>query len=159
MPTESRGPQRGRGFVLLNKPCWEGGCVTKQLQWKWVSFSRVRWHISANAKPKEKLVQHYKTRAHHSKKHKSIFRLHVQHFKRQVQHFPKCTCRVQMLLCFLKWCACVSTDAMHSISKAPSDPTANGVTWVWSCNGITFPRGGRGMEWYSFHKEMMQDAV
>ena len=36
--------------------------------------------------------------------------------------FPK------MLLCFLKWCACVSTEAMRTISKAPSDPSANGVT-------------------------------
>ena len=32
----------------------------------------IRWHVSANAKPKEKRVQHYKTRAHHFKKHKGI---------------------------------------------------------------------------------------
>ena len=89
----------------------------------------LQWHISANTKPKEKLIQHYKTHAHHFEKHKSIFRLHVQHFKQQVQHFPTCcTCHFQRLLCFLKWCACVSTDGMHSILKAPSDPSTNGIT-------------------------------
>ena len=77
----------------------------------------VRWHISANAKPKEKRVQNktrytkhgynYKTRAHHFKKHKTISQNAFMFFE-------------MVCMCFHR--------AMHTISKAPSDPSANGVT-------------------------------
>ena len=90
----------------------------------WSCKPRVPWHIRANEKPKEKLVQHYKTHGHHFEKHKSIFRLHVQHFKRQVQHFPKCcTCRVEMLLCFFECCECVPQMARTAFRKHLVTPT------------------------------------
>ena len=65
--------------------------------------------ISKSTKPKEKRAHHFKTRARHFKKTQN-------HFQTAFQTF------VEMVLCFLKWCACVSTKAMHPISKAPSDP-------------------------------------
>ena len=77
--------------------------------------------ISKNTKPKEKLVQHYERSAHHFKKQK--------HFQTARTTFQMAgTASRKMVLCFLKWCACASTDAMHTISKAPSDPSTNGIT-------------------------------
>ena len=50
--------------------------------------------ISANAKPKEKLVQHYKTRAHHFKKNHKTKRKtgthkNLQYYKTRAHHFRK----------------------------------------------------------------------
>ena len=59
-------------------------------------YGLLRWHISANAKPREKQVQHDKTHAHHFKKHKTKRQTGTTlqntrtPFQKTQNHFPKC---------------------------------------------------------------------
>ena len=89
-----------------------------------IYISLLWWHISANAKPIENLVQRYNTRAHHFKKHTSILGNAVPAVSNVVRAVWKCfvffemVCACFVMLCqfFFWFCVCTNMPPYSTVS-------------------------------------------